>query len=48
MARNYFELNINAPLFIELSKLPEWWRTIINDYSLYVNVRKNNRVNVYS
>ena len=47
MARNYFDLNINAPLFTELSKLPEWWRTIINDNSLYVNVRKNNRVNVY-
>ena len=47
MARNYFDLNINAPLFTELSKLPEWWRTILNDNSLYVNVRKNNRVNVY-
>ena len=47
MARNYFDLNINAPLFTELSKLPEWWKTIINDNSLYVNVRKNNRVNVY-
>ena len=47
MPRNYFDLNINAPLFTELSKLPEWWKTIINDNSLYVNVRKNNRVNVY-
>ena len=47
MARNYFDLNINAPLFTELSKLPEWWKTIINDNSLYVNVRKNNRINVY-
>ena len=47
MPRNYFDLNINAPLFTELSKLPKWWKTIINDNSLYVNVRKNNRVNVY-
>ena len=47
MARNYFDLNINAPLFTELSKLPEWWKTIVNDKSLYVNVRKNNRVNAY-
>ena len=47
MARNYFDLNINAPLFTELSKLPKWWKTIINDNSLYINVRKNNRVNVY-
>ena len=46
MARNYFDLNINAPLFTELSKLPEWWKTIINDNSLYVNDRKNNHVKV--
>ena len=47
MARNYFDLNINAPLFTELSKLPEWWKRILNDMTLYVNIRKGNRINVY-
>ena len=47
MARNYFDLNINAPLFTELSKLPEWWKRILNDKTLYVNIRKGNRINVY-
>ena len=47
MARNYFDLNINAPLFTELSKLPEWWIRILNDKTLYVNIRKGNRINVY-
>ena len=47
MTRNYFDLNINAPLFTELSKLPEWWKRILNDKTLYVNIRKGNRINVY-
>ena len=47
MARNYFDLNINAPLFTELSKFPEWWKRILNDKTLYVNIRKGNRINVY-
>ena len=47
MARNYFDLNINAPLFTELSQLPEWWKRILNDKTLYVNIRKGNRINVY-
>ena len=47
MSRNYFDLNINAPLFTELSKLPEWWKRILNDKTLYVNIRKGNRINVY-
>ena len=47
MARNYFDLNINAPHFTELSKLPEWWKRILNDKTLYVNIRKGNRINVY-
>ena len=46
MARNYFDLNINAPLFTELSKLPEWWKRILNDKTLYINIRKGNRINV--
>ena len=47
MARNYFDLNINAPLFTELAQLPEWWKRILNDKTLYVNIRKGNRINVY-
>lgn len=47
MARNYFDLNINAPLFTELSRFPEWWKRILNDKTLYVNIRKGNRINVY-
>ena len=47
MTRNYFELNINAPLFTELAQLPEWWKHILNDKTLYVNIRKGNRINVY-
>ncbi len=47
MARNYFDLNINAPLFTELSQLPEWWKRILNDKTFYVNIRKGNRINVY-
>lgn len=47
MARNYFDLNINASLFTELALLPDWWKSILNDKTLYVNVRKGNRINVY-
>ena len=47
MARNYFDLKINAPLFTELAQLPEWWKRILNDKTLYVNIRKGNRINVY-
>ena len=47
MACNYFDLNINAPLFTELAQLPEWWKRILNDKTLYVNIRKGNRINVY-
>ena len=47
MARNYFDLNINAPLFTELAQLSEWWKRILNDKTLYVNIRKGNRINVY-
>ena len=44
MARNYFDLNINAPLFTELAQLPEWWKRILNDKTLYVNIRKGYRI----
>lgn len=47
MAKNYFNLNTEAILFNELEKMPVWWRTMLSDKDLYVNVRKDNRINVY-
>ena len=45
---SYFqELNVNAPLFDELEKDPAWWRKLREDKDLYINVRKNNYINVY-
>lgn len=45
--RNYFNLDAGAPLFKELEKRPEWWNTVCEDNELYINIRKDNRVNVY-
>ncbi len=45
--RDYFKLDVDAPLFEELSKRPTWWQQILKDKDLYVNVRKENRVFVY-
>ncbi len=45
--RDYFKLDVDAPLFEELSKLPTWWEKVLNDKDLYVNVRKDNRIFVY-
>lgn len=47
MAKNYFNLSTDAKLFEELGKRPTWWKTILSDKELYVNVRKDNRINVY-
>lgn len=47
MAKNYFNLNADAKLFNELEKKPTWWKMILSDQDLYVNVRKDNRINVY-
>ena len=47
MAKNYFNLSTDAKLFEELGKQPTWWKTILSDKELYVNVRKDNRINVY-
>ncbi len=40
-------MDVNAPIFEELSKLPTWWQQILKDKDLYVNIRKDNRVHVY-
>ena len=47
MAKNYFNLNADAEIFKELEKKPSWWKMILSDQDLYVNVRKDNRINVY-
>ena len=41
------ELRAVHPLFVALSKMPKWWVNIINDPELYVEVRKDNYVNIY-
>lgn len=46
--RNYFKLDVNAPIFEELAKeKPTWWKTVCADQELYINIRKDNRINVY-
>lgn len=47
MDRKYFRLDKDAGLFEFLSHRPLWWRMILEDRDLYVNVRKDNRINVY-
>lgn len=44
---DYFKLDSTALLFQVLTQNPDWWKTILGDKNLYVNVRKNNRINVY-
>ena len=47
MGKNYFNLNEQAILFCNLNKMPQWWKQVLADKELYVNIRKNDRVNVY-
>ena len=49
MAKSTFEtLNPNAPLFSELkSGNYSWWENIKNDSRLYIEIRKDNYINVY-
>lgn len=50
MAKVTFEtLNPEAPLFTELSKKGEyeWWEKMKNHSDLYVEIRKDNNINVY-
>lgn len=44
----YFNLNPDAPMFgiLEREK-PEWWTIICKDHDLYINIRKQNHINVY-
>lgn len=41
------EVRADHPLFVALAKMPKWWVDIINDPELYIEVRKDNYVNIY-
>lgn len=41
-------INPNAKLFKELeTQMPDWWLHLINDNDLYIDIRKDNSINVY-
>ncbi len=44
----FSSLNPNAKLFEEIKiQMPNWWIQLINDKELYIDIRKNNSINVY-
>lgn len=47
MATTFNTLKKDATIFSELSKNPEWWKKFQNDHSLYIEIRKDNQINVY-
>ena len=47
MAITFETLNLDAKIFHELKKNPSWWARFKNDSSLYIEIRKDNQVNVY-
>lgn len=47
MAITFNTLNPDANIFQELKKNPSWWARFKNDSSLYIEIRKDNQVNVY-
>lgn len=47
MAITFNTLNPDANIFQELKKNPSWWVRFKNDSSLYIEIRKDNQVNVY-
>ncbi len=48
MAVTFETLNPNAPIFRELmSNPPSWWERFVRDPSLYIEIRKDNQINVY-
>ena len=40
-------LKPDARIFLELNNNPHWWNRFKEDSSLYIEVRKDNQVNVY-
>ena len=47
MAVTFATLKKDATIFSELNKNPGWWETFEEDNSLYIEIRKDNQVNVY-
>ena len=47
MAITFNTLKADATIFAELSKNPKWWKRFKEDPSLYIEIRKDNQVNVY-
>ena len=47
MAVSFNTLNEEATIFNELNKNPLWWEKFKKDRSLYIEIRKDNQVNVY-
>ena len=47
MAITFETLNPDAKIFHELKKNQSWWVRFKNDSSLYIEIRKDNQVNVY-
>lgn len=47
MAVTFDTLKTDAPIFLELGKEPGWWKRFKEDASLYIEIRKDNQVNVY-
>ena len=39
-------LNSNAEIFVEIIK-QKWWKLFCNDTDLYIDIRKDNKINVY-
>lgn len=48
MKGNFSSLDLNAELFRKIeNETPDWWRLFLNDNSLYIDIRKDNYINVY-
>lgn len=47
MAVTFDTLKPDARIFLELNNNPHWWNRFKEDSSLYIEVRKDNQVNVY-
>lgn len=47
MAITFDTLKPDATIFVELGKEPAWWKRFKDDPSLYIEIRKDNQVNVY-
>ena len=47
MAVTFDTLKPDARIFLELNNNPHWWKQFKEDSSLYIEVRKDNQVNVY-